>query len=89
LLAAGPLGTITSIGIPLFSVGSLLLGIALARTGRLPRVIGWAIAGAWVLAPVSFIVPALRGVGVALPYVALAGAGVALLRSADSPRGAA
>ena len=97
LLAAGPLGTITSIGIPLFAVGSLLLGITLARAGRLPRLAGWAIAGAWVLAPVSFIVPALRGVGVALPYVALAGAGIALLRrgsptavgGSDSIRGAA
>ena len=80
LLAAGPLGTITGVGIPLFAVGSLLLGITLARAGRLPRIAGWAIAGAWVLAPVSFMFPALRGVGVALPYVALAGAGVALLR---------
>ena len=81
LLAAGPLGTITTIGIALFAVGSLLLGITLARAGRLPRLAGWAIAGAWVLAPVSFMIPALRGVGVALPYVALAGAGVALLRA--------
>ena len=97
LLAAGPLGTITSIGIPLFAVGSLLLGITLARAGRLPRLAGWAIAGAWVLAPVSFMIPALRGVGVALPYVALAGAGVALLRreppaavgTAERVRGAA
>jgi len=80
LLAAGPLGTITTIGIPLFAVGSLLLGITLARAGRLPRLVGWATAGAWVLAPVSFVIPALRGVGVALPYVSLAGAGVALLR---------
>src|SRR5215207_2427822 len=80
LLAAGPLGTITAIGIPLFAVGSLLLGITLARAGRLPRLAGWAIAGAWVVAPVSFMIPALRGVGVALPYVALAGAGVAVLR---------
>ena len=80
LLAAGPLGTITTIGIALFAVGSLLLGISLARAGRLPRIVGWAIAGAWALAPVSFILPALRGVGVALPYVALAGAGIALLR---------
>ena len=80
LLASGPLGTITGVGIPLFAVGSLLLGITLAREGRLSRFVGWAIAGAWVLAPVSFMIPALRGVGVAVPYVALAGAGVALLR---------
>jgi hypothetical protein len=79
----GPLGTITAIGIPLFAVGSLLLGIALARAGRLPRLAGVAIAGAWVLAPVSFMIPALRAIGVALPYVALAGAGVALLRDAS------
>ena len=97
LLAAGPLGTITTVGIPLFAVGSLLLGITLARAGRLPRLAGWAIAGAWVLAPVSFMIPALRGLGVALPYVALAGAGLALLlrgspdalREAESIRGAA
>ena len=79
LLGAGPLGTITNIGIPVFAVGSLMLGITLARAGRLPRLVGWAIAGAWVLAPVSFMIPALRGIGVALPYVALAAAGAALL----------
>lgn len=84
LLAAGPLGTITTIGIPLFAVGSILLGTALARAGRLPRFVGWAIAAAWILAPVSFMIPALRGIGVALPYVALAAAGAALLWN-DSP----
>jgi len=79
MLAAGPLGTITGVGIPLFAIGSLMLGITLARAGRLPPLVGLVVAVAWVIAPVSFMIPSLRGVGVALPYVALAGAGIALL----------
>jgi hypothetical protein len=78
MLASGPMGTIVDAGIGLFAAGSLLLGVTLARAGRLPRAVGWAVALGWALMPVSFAVPALRSAALMLPYLALAAAGVAL-----------
>ena len=78
LLAAGPMSTIVDVGIALFALGSLLLGVALARAGRMPRAVGAAVALAWVAMPVSFAVPAVRLVALALPYLALVAAGGAL-----------
>ena len=78
LLAAGPMATIVDAGIGLFAAGSLLLGVALARTGRVPRPVGWALAVAWAGMPVSIFVPDLRLVALALPYLAVAAAGAAL-----------
>lgn len=81
LLATGPLGPITGAGAGMFIVGSLLLGAALVCTRGFPKFAGWAVALGWVLMPPSFVFSVLRGPGVALPYVALALAGVVLVRS--------
>lgn len=89
LLAGGPLGTMTNAGILLFALGSVLLGIAIARGRMAPRFVGGILAVAWMLAPVSFIFPALRSVGVGLPYAALVLAGAALLRNRASAPSAA
>ena len=93
-LAAGPLGALTDVGVPVIIAGCLTLGAVLARGGVVPRWVALLLAFCWVLAPVSFVVPALRAVGVALPYVAFAALGGALLlRSAGAraphPGGAA
>lgn len=86
LLAGGPMGAITGIGAPAFIVGSLLLGAALVRARRLPRAVGWGVAFGWVLMPPSFAFPVLRAPAVALPYLALAAAGVAMLLGARASR---
>jgi len=83
-LAAGPLGTLVDVGVPIMIAGCLALGIILLRAGALSRVAAALLAGCWILVPVSFVVPAVRGLDVALPYVAFAALGIALLR----PRGA-
>jgi hypothetical protein len=78
MLAAGPMGLIVDAGIAAFTAGSLLLGLSLARAGRLPRAVGWAIAAAWPFVPLSELVPSVRLAALALPYVALVAAGLAL-----------
>lgn len=86
LLASGPLGLITTVGIGAYILGSLLLGVALVRAQHLPRPAGWMVALAWILMPPSFVFPVLRAPGVALPYLALALAGAMLARRTSTPR---
>ncbi len=64
---------------PVLIVGCLTLGAALVRGTTVPRWTAVLLAGCGALAPVSFAFPALRGPGVALPYVAFAALGAALL----------
>jgi hypothetical protein len=80
VLAAGPLGTLVDVGVPVMIVGCIALGVALARGGAVPRWTAALLACCWVLVPVSFVVPAVRGLDVALPYVAFLALGGALLR---------
>ena len=85
-LAAGPLGTLTGVGAPVIIAGCVTLGAVLARGGVVPRWVAVLLALCWVLVPVSFVVPEVRGLDVALPYVAFAAVGIALLvRSARAP----
>lgn len=79
-LAAGPLGTLVNVGVPIMIAGCLVTGIILLRAGTLSRIAAVLLAGCWILVPVSFVVPAVRGPDVALPYVAFAALGIALLR---------
>ncbi len=88
LLAAGPMRLIVDAGIALFVAGSLLLGAAVARAGRAPRLVGACVAVAWAGMPASMALPDLRPVALALPYLALAAAGVALARPLAGPRAA-
>jgi hypothetical protein len=81
------MSTIVDAGIALFVAGSLLLGWALVREGRLPRAVGLLLAVGWAGMPASMFVPQLRAPALALPYLALAAAGAALaLRGAPGPR---
>lgn len=79
LIAAGPLGVMTDVGVPMMIAGCITLGITLGRGGVVPRWAAVLLALCWVLVPLSFIVPSARGVGVALPYVAFAAVGSTLL----------
>jgi hypothetical protein len=79
---AGPLGTLTGIGVPVMIVGCLVLGVALWRGAAFTRVPRWAavlLACCWTLFPLRFVLPAVAGVDVMLPYVALGVVGAALL----------
>ena len=87
LLDAGPLGTIAGLGVPVMILGCLVLGAAVWRGGALPRWTGALVALSWALFPVSFVVPAVQGWDVALPYVAFAALGVGMLVRAE-PRAA-
>jgi hypothetical protein len=75
-------------------VGCLLLGVALWRGAAVTRVPRWAAvltACCWTLFPLRFVLPAVAGVDVMLPYVALGVVGAALLRGgarARTPAGA-
>ncbi|HZF68854.1 MAG TPA: hypothetical protein VEZ47_12505 [Gemmatirosa sp.] len=80
VLAAGPLGTLVDVGVPVMIVGCIALGVVLARGGVVPRWVAVLLACCWVLVPVSFVAPAVRGFDVALPYVAFLALGGALLR---------
>lgn len=85
LLAGGLLTPLTTAGVALIVAGSLALGSAVARSRVVPRAVGLALALAWVLVPLSMFFPALRGVDVAVPYVALAALGVAAARRRRIP----
>ena len=94
LIEAGPLATLTGIGVPIMIVGCLVLGVALwrgaAATG-VPRWVAVLLACCWTLFPLRFVLPAVAGVDVMLPYVALGVVGAALLRydaRARTPAGA-
>jgi hypothetical protein len=78
-LQAGPLGTLVDVGVPVIIAGCLALGVALARGGVVPRWTAVLLALCWVLVPVAFVLPAIAGLDVALPYVAFAAVGGALL----------
>jgi hypothetical protein len=78
-LAAGPLGTLVDVGVPVIILGCVVLGVVLARGRVVPRTVAALLGLCWVLVPVSFVVPAVRGLDVALPYVAFAAVGGALL----------
>ena len=94
MIDAGPLGTLTGIGVPVMIVGCLVLGGALwrgAAATHVPRGAAVLLACCWALFPLRFVLPAVAGVDVMLPYVALAVVGAALLRdgaSARTPAGA-
>lgn len=85
-LAAGPLGTLVDVGVPVMILGCITLGIVLARSGAVARWTGVLLALCWVLVPVSFVVPAVRGFDVALPYVAFAALGGSLLLRGGAAR---
>jgi hypothetical protein len=90
LLDAGPLGTLTTLGVPVMIAGCVALGVVLWRGSSATPVPRWAallLALCWVLVPLRFVLPAVAGVDVMLPYVALGCLGVALL--AERPPGAA
>jgi hypothetical protein len=78
-LASGPLGTLVDVGVPVMIAGCVALGVVLARGRVVPRTVAALLGLCWVLVPVSFVVPAVRGLDVALPYVAFAAVGGALL----------
>jgi hypothetical protein len=78
-LGAGPLGTLVDVGVPVMIAGCIALGVVLARGRVVPRWAAALLALCWVLVPVSFFVPAVRGLDVAVPYVAFAALGGALL----------
>ena len=91
LIDAGPLGTLTGIGVPVMIVGCLVLGVALWRGAAVTRVPRWAavlLACCWTLFPLRFVLPAVAGVDVMLPYVALGIVGAALLRDGTRARAA-
>lgn len=69
-LSAGPLGTLVDVGVPTLILGCIALGTVLFRARTVPRAAALLLALCWVLVPVSFIVPGVRGFDVALPYVA-------------------
>ena len=89
LIEAGPLGTLTGIGVPVMIVGCVVLGVALWRGAAVTRVPRWAavlLACCWMLFPLRFVLPAVAGVDVMLPYVALGVVGAALLRDGARAR---
>ena len=89
LIDAGPLGTLTGIGVPVMIVGCLVLGAALWRGAAVTRIPRWAavlMACCWALFPLRFVVPTVAGVDVMLPYVALGVIGAALLRDGAAAR---
>jgi hypothetical protein len=65
--------------VPVIILGCVVLGVVLARGRVVPRTVAALLGLCWVLVPVSFVVPAVRGLDVALPYVAFAAVGGALL----------
>jgi len=79
----GLLGTLVTIGAPMFLLGLLLLllllGIATLRAGIFPRWVGIVLIVVVPLAPLSFVVPILSNVGFEFSYFATAAAGVVLL----------
>ncbi|HEV2149760.1 MAG TPA: hypothetical protein VGR37_20335 [Longimicrobiaceae bacterium] len=79
ILDAGPLGILFEAAGPVFGVGAVMFGTAIVRGRAMPRAVGLLVATGWLLMPVSFIFPAIRPLAVALPYVAFAALGVALL----------
>jgi hypothetical protein len=88
-VAAGPLGVLTDLGVPVMILGCVTLGAALVRgsaASGVPRWAGVLVASCWALFPLRFVLPAVAGADVALPYVALLVVGASLWRA---PRGAA
>ena len=82
LLDAGPLGTLTGVGVPVMIAGCVALGAALWRGSTATPVPRWAallLALCWILVPLRFVLPAVAGLDVMLPYVAFACLGAALL----------
>jgi hypothetical protein len=80
---------LTGIGVPVMIVGCLVLGVALWRSAadtRIPRSAAVLLACCWMLFPLRFVLPAVAGVDVMLPYVALGIVGAALLRDGTRAR---
>lgn len=83
VIDAGPVGTLAGLGVPVMILGCLALGGALwrgAEGSRLRRVAAVLVAVCWTLFPLRFVLPAVAGVDVMLPYVAFGCLGLTLLR---------
>lgn len=84
---AGPLAVLAALGVPVMIAGCVALGVALFRGAaatRLPRPAAVLLASCWALVPLRFVLPAVAGADVALPYVALLVVGASLWRAPDA-----